>query len=79
MKKHTLVHKSRRLRRFLRANEAVSALEYAVLVGIVGVALAVGIAAFGDKITTAMTNLGAGITATPSAGPLGTAPSPTPF
>ena len=77
MKNHTLVvHKSRWFRRFVRANKAVSALEYAVLVGIVGVAIAGGIAVFGDKITTAMTNLGAGIIATPSAGPLGT---PAPF
>ena len=76
MKKHTLVHKSRRFRRFLRANKAVSALEYAVLVGIVGVAIAAGVAVFGGKITDAITNLGAGIVATPSTGPLGTTPAP---
>ena len=32
-------HKSRRFRRFLKANEAVSALEYAILVGVIAVAV----------------------------------------
>lgn len=58
MKKHTRVHKSRRFRRFLRANKAVSALEYAILVGVIAVAVAAALATFGGKITTAITNIG---------------------
>ena len=44
--KTTKKHISRRLRRFARANEAVSALEYAILVGIIAVAIAGVITAF---------------------------------
>ena len=58
MKKHTRVHKSRRFRRFLRANKAVSALEYAILVGVIAVAVAAALAAFGGKISTAIGNIG---------------------
>ena len=35
MLKTAIKHKSRRFRRFLKANEAVSALEYAILVGVI--------------------------------------------
>ena len=51
-------HVSRRFRRFLRANEAVSALEYALLVGIVAVGLGAGIATFYDEIETALETIG---------------------
>ena len=44
-------HKSRRFRRFFRANEAVSALEYAILVGVVAVAIGAALVTFGGKIT----------------------------
>ena len=37
MMKTAIKHKSRHLRRFLKANEAVSALEYALLVGVIAV------------------------------------------
>ena len=43
-------HHSRRFRRFLRANEAVSALEYAILVGVVAVAIAAALATFSDRV-----------------------------
>ena len=46
-------HKSRRFRRFVRANEAVSALEYAILVGVVAVAIGAALVTFGDKVTAA--------------------------
>lgn len=51
-------HVSRRFRRFLRANEAVSALEYAILVGVVVIGVGAGMAIFGDNITAAITNIG---------------------
>lgn len=51
-------HKSRRFRRFTKANEAVSALEYAILVGIVAVAIGAALFAFGGKIKTAITTIG---------------------
>ena len=50
-------HKSRRFRRFVRANEAVSALEYAILVGVVAVAVGAALVTFGDKVTKAIGNI----------------------
>lgn len=58
MSKHTDKHKSRRFRRFLKANEAVSALEYAILVGVVSVALLVAFTTFNDEIKNAITTIG---------------------
>ena len=51
-------HISRRFRRFARANEAVSALEYAILVGVIAVGMAAALAAFETQITAALTNIG---------------------
>ena len=67
-------HKSRRFRRFFRANEAVSALEYAILVGVVAVGIGAGLITFGDTIQTALTGVGANVTST-----AGNLPSPAPF
>ncbi len=47
-------HQSRRFRRFLRANEAVSALEYALLVGVVAVGVGGAIVAFQDEVVNAL-------------------------
>ena len=58
MMKQSIKHKSRHFRRFLRANEAVSALEYAILVGIIAVAIGLALTAFEDQIQTAITNIG---------------------
>lgn len=58
MKTLTCWYKSRRLRRFLRADEAVSALEYAILVGVVSVALLVAFTTFNDEIKSAITTIG---------------------
>ena len=44
--------------RYLRNNRAVSALEYAILVGIIAVALAAALTIFSDTITTAMKTIG---------------------
>ena len=51
-------HKSRRFRRFTKANEAVSALEYAILVGIVAVAIGAALFTFGGNIGKAIANIG---------------------
>ena len=52
---------SRRLRRFLKADEAVSALEYAVLVGVVVVGVGGAIVTFSGEIKTAITDIGTNI------------------
>ena len=51
-------HISRRFRRFARANEAVSALEYAILVGVIAVGMAAALAAFETQISNALTAMG---------------------
>ena len=51
-------HISRRFRRFAKANEAVSALEYAILVGVIAVGMAAALAAFETEISEALTNIG---------------------
>ena len=50
-------HVSRRFRRFVKANEAVSALEYAILVGVIAVAIATALATFGSNITAAINQI----------------------
>ena len=52
MTKQISKHKSRRFRRFLKANDAVSALEYAILVGVVAAAIGTAIFALRDEIVT---------------------------
>ena len=69
MIKQPIKHKSRRFRRFLRANEAVSALEYAILVGVIAVAVALAITTFSGDITDAIENIGDDIGATTSSTP----------
>ena len=68
MIKHPIKHKSRRFRRFLRANEAVSALEYAILVGVIAVGIAAALAAFESQIETALTTIGNTVKTTSVAG-----------
>ena len=46
----TTKHWSRQLRRFIRANEAVSALEYAALVGVVVVGIGAALGTFQNQI-----------------------------
>jgi len=49
---------------YLRNNRAVSALEYAILVGAIAVAIAAALATFADNIEKALTNIGTSIKAT---------------
>ena len=48
----------RRLRRFVRATQAVSALEYAILVGAVAVAIGAALVTFSGDVQTAITSIG---------------------
>ena len=57
-------HVSRRFRRFLKAKEAVSALEYAILVGVVTIAVGAAIVTFSGDVKTAITNIGDGLAVT---------------
>ena len=50
-------HMHRRIRRFLRSSRAVSALEYAILVGVIAVGALAAIGSFGDSIETAITKI----------------------
>ena len=52
-------HVSRRLRRFARANEAVSALEYAILVAVIAVGIGAALVAFSGNITNFLNTVGA--------------------
>ena len=54
MKTHLL----ERLRRFPRATKAVSALEYAILVGVIAVAVGAALVAFSTDITDAIEKIG---------------------
>ena len=58
---------SRRLRRFLKADEAVSALEYAVLVGVVVVGVGGAVMAFSNDVTQAIAGIGATVKTTGNA------------
>lgn len=49
---------ARRLRRFLETTRGVSAIEYALLVGLVAVAVGTAIVTFSDDLQTTITNIG---------------------
>ena len=57
-------HISRRFRRFARANEAVSAIEYAILVGVIAVGMAAALAAFETQISNALGTIGTSVGST---------------
>ena len=52
----------RHLRRFLWGGEAVSALEYAILVGVIAIGVGAAIALFQDNITAAIAAIGPSVT-----------------
>ena len=49
---------SRRLRHFLTASEAVSALEYAILVGIITVGIGAAVAVFSQDVQQVIADIG---------------------
>ena len=53
-----MVNVRRCLRRFLRARRAVSALEYAILVGVIVAGVGGALIAFSDSTETALRNIG---------------------
>ncbi len=59
-------HISRRFRRFVRANEAVSALEYAILVGVITVGVGGAVLTFSNQIAAALGTIGTGVGTTVS-------------
>ena len=67
MTKQITKHKSRRFRRFLKANEAVSALEYAILVAVVAGGIGIILATFGEYIGTALDTIGGRVATAPAA------------
>ena len=74
----TLTRYTRQFVRYLRKSNAVSALEYAILVGIISVALGAALITFGGNITTAISNIGSDIGSTTGAGTPQTTPTPAP-
>ena len=69
MKSAGIMRRSRRFLRFLRNGEAVSAIEYAVLVGIVVLGLAAALNAFQNEIAQALSRASALMTSTPGLTP----------
>ena len=58
-----------RAKKFVRSTRAVSALEYALLVGVIATVIAAALVTFGGTIETTLTKMGAEITeATAAAG-----------
>ena len=53
-----LTHYTKKFIHYLRHNRAVSALEYAILVGIIAVAMAAALTAFTGNLTTALDSIG---------------------
>ena len=54
----TLSNLSRRLRRFLRERKGVSALEYAILVGVIAVGIGGALVLFEGQVSTAIDGIG---------------------
>ena len=67
----TITYYTKKFVHYLRHNRAVSALEYAILVGAIAVAMGAALTAFGTQITAALNAIGTTIstptTQTPSA------------
>ena len=57
---------------YLRTNRAVSALEYAILVGVITVAMAAAMATFSDNLTDAIQSMGDSLSKTSTPTPGGT-------
>ena len=58
----TLTRYTKKFAHYLRNTRAVSALEYAILIGIVATALTTALVAFSNTITGALTSLGKEVT-----------------
>ena len=60
----TITRYTKKFVHYLRHNRAVSALEYAILVGVIAVAISTALVAFSGNITTALETIGGKVTAT---------------
>ena len=58
-----------RVRGFMRSTRAVSALEYAILVGVVVVAVVAALTQFGNRIANVMADMSGRLSSLPGAGP----------
>ena len=54
----TIARYTKKFARYLRHTRAVSALEYAILVGVIAVAVAAALVTFSNDVQTAITNIG---------------------
>ena len=54
----TMKHYAKQLSAYLRNSKAVSAMEYAILVGVIAVALGAALTTFGSSITDAISKVG---------------------
>ena len=72
----TIKQHLRSLVRFVRETKAVSALEYAILVGVIAVAVGAALATFGTNITATVEKVGKNIIAEHA--DKGSSPSPSP-
>ena len=57
-----------RVVKYVRSTRAVSALEYAILVGVIAVAISAALATFSTNISTALTTIGGKVAATTTDG-----------
>ena len=62
MKTNRMKRISRRFRRFLRANEAVSAMEYSILAGVIVVGIGAAVITFGNEIEAAIASMQSQVT-----------------
>lgn len=76
--KHVRKLKDRSVQAFLRAREGVSALEYAILVAVIAVAVGAALVAFTGSISTGMNTVGSKVSAF-NPGPIPVGPAPSPF
>ena len=59
----TITRYTKKFAHYLRNIRAVSALEYAILVGVIAIAISAALVTFGDNIETALTNIGGKVAA----------------
>ena len=57
----TLKRYGKNVWRFVRHNRAVSALEYAILIGVIALAVGAALTTFGTSITDAITQIGSSV------------------
>ena len=60
----TITRYTKKFAHYLRNNRAVSALEYAILIGVIAVAMSAALATFTDEIEKALTTIGSKVAAT---------------